>query len=106
MTHVMKEFDENEAVRMMKEALPADESIKYSDDEMLNLIDIIWDYYEQNGLLDVDLSDDDDDEVVISELVDYAKRMLKKDRNATLNPEMVELLVEAELAYEDSLLND
>lgn len=100
----MKEFDENEAIRLMKNALPIEESGKYSDDEILNLIDIIWDYYEQNGLLDVDLSDEDD-ELSISELVDYAKRMLKKDRNAKLNPDVVEPLVEAELAYEESLLN-
>ncbi len=102
----MKEFDENDAILAMRNAIPQAESEKFDDDEFLNLIDIIWDFYEQNGLLDIDLDDDDpdDDESMISDLVDYAVRMLKKDRNATLDIALVETLVKAEIDYEDSLL--
>lgn len=104
----MKEFDENDAILAMRKAIPQAESEKFDDDEFLNLIDIIWDFYEQNGLLDIDLDDDDpdDDESMISDLVDYAVRMLKKDRNATLDIALVEPLVKAEIDYEDSLLVD
>lgn len=105
----MEEFDENKAIAHMRNAIAESESQKYSDDELLNLIDIIWDFYEQNGLLDVDLNDDeedDDPEAMISDLVDYAKRMIKKDRRATLDLELIEPLVKAEIEYEDSLLGD
>ena len=105
----MEEFDENKAIAHMRKAIVESESQKYSDDELLNLIDIIWDFYEQNGLLDVDLNDDeedDDPEAMISDLVDYAKRMIKKDRRATLDLELIEPLVKAEIEYEDSLLGD
>jgi hypothetical protein len=103
----MKEFDENEAVACMRNSLPECDQAKYDDDQLINLIDIIWDFYEQNGLLDIDLDDEDsDDENIIPDLVDYAQRMLKKDKNATIQPDHVQLLVEAEIRYEDSILED
>lgn len=103
----MKEYDENEAIKAMRKALPADRSESYNDDELLNLIDIIWDYYEQNGLLDIDFADDDPDddpEALIRDITDYAVRMIRKDKKATLATEYIEPLIRAEIDYEDSLL--
>ena len=91
----------------MRKALPADLSESYNDDELLNLIDIIWDYYEQNGLLDIDFADDDPDddpEALIRDITDYAVRMIRKDKKATLATENIEPLIRAEIDYEDSLL--
>lgn len=104
----MKEFDENDAVEMMKAALPEEEKNRYDEDQLINLIDIIWDFYEQNGLLEIDMDDsgDDDDDAILEDLVDYATRMIKKDRNATIAAEHIPLLVEAEIRYEDSILED
>ncbi|MCM1293256.1 MAG: hypothetical protein NC230_06745 [Bacteroides sp.] len=102
----MKEFEESEAIAAMRVALPEDLRNTYSDDELFNLLDIVWDYYEQNGLLDVDLNDDDDDDddQMFVDLCDYARRMIRKDRKATLDPELIEQLVAAEIEYENSLL--
>lgn len=104
----MKEFDENEVVRRIRKDLPADANSTYSDDDLLNIVDMIWDYYEMNGLLDVDLSDDEDDTDVdiIPELNDYCIRMLKKDKGCMVKPEHIPSIVNAELEYEDSLEND
>lgn len=41
----IKEFDENEAIKAMRASLPEGRSQVYSDDDLLNLVDIIWDYY-------------------------------------------------------------
>lgn len=102
----MKEFDENEAIEFMRNSLPENARTIYDDDQLLNIIDIIWDYYEQNGMLDIDVDSDesDDEENMLSELIDYAQRMIKKDRNATIISEHIPSLVEAELKYEDSIL--
>ena len=100
----MKEFDENEVVMQIRKSLPA-ENASYSDDDLLNIVDMIWDYYEINGLLDVDCSDDDDDENIdiVSELIDYTKRMLKKDKGCKIDPSHLEAIIRAELDYEDML---
>lgn len=103
----MNEYDEIKAINAMRAALPADCANAYDDDELLNLVDMIWDYYEQNGLLDIDFDDDDSDSDtnLLQELVDYAKRMIKKDKGATLNTDHLPILIQAELDYEDSLAN-
>lgn len=101
----MKEFDEYEAIKVMREALPEETQSLYDDDQLLNLIDIIWDFYEQNGMLDIDLEDDSADDDMLTELIDYAQRMIKKDRRATISLEHIPALVEAEIRYEDSILD-
>lgn len=101
----MKEFDENEAVQAMRDVLDSDTNLKYSDDELLNLVDIIWDFYEQNGLLDIDLDNESDDDDILPDLIDYAQRMIRKDRMAVISPDDVPALVNAEIAYEDSLID-
>lgn len=92
-----KEFDEDEAVRFMQDN--ANTSMRYGEEQMLNIIDIVWDYYEDNGLLDID----SDEELDIEDLVDTAKRLIAKDKKSGIKPEDIEPLVMAELAYEESL---
>lgn len=108
-TNDMKMYDENEAVAYMRKAIENSGSTGiYDDDELLNLVDIIWDFYEQNGLLDIDADDDadDDNDSLLPDLLDYANRMIKKDKSAKLDPADIEPLVKAEIEYEDSLLAD
>ena len=96
------EFDESEAIKYMRLHVGEDLSTKYDDDELLNLIDIVYDYYESNGLLELDLSDDDD-ELYVEDLMEYISRMLRKDKRAQLSVEDARPLLEAYLEYEESL---
>lgn len=97
------EFDENDAIRYIRDHIDPQTAARYDDDEMLNLIDIVYDYYEANGMLDIDLDDDDDDELDVDDLMDYVGRMLHKDRASKLTPDDARPMVEAYLDYEDSL---
>lgn len=98
------EFDENIAIKALRDALPEERRNLYDDDELLNIIDMIWDYYEENGMLEIDLDDEDeDDEDIHSDLCDYVVRMLRKDKGAKVMPEDVPALVAAELEYENSI---
>lgn len=100
----MKEFDENELIKYIRAALLQTTDAKYSDDDLLNIVDMIWDYYELNGLLDVD-DDSDDDEItdIVAELKDYTTRMLRKDKACKVDEADLETIIMAELAYEDML---
>ena len=86
----------------MRRHVGEDLSTKYDDDELLNLIDIVYDYYESNELLELDLSDDDD-ELDVEDLMEYISRMLRKDKRAQLSVEDARPLLEAYLEYEESL---
>lgn len=102
----MEEFDEIKAVKSINEALINAGRKAYEDDEILNVIDMIWDYYEENGLLDIDDDIDDEDEDIAADLCDYIVRMLRKDKDASIAPEDIPTIVDAELAYEESLIDD
>lgn len=97
------EFDELAAVSFINSRLEEAGRQTYPDDELLNVIDMIWDYYEENGLLEIDMADDDPDDVE-PEVIDYVSRMLRKDREAAVRPEDIPLIVRAEMDYEDSVI--
>lgn len=98
-------YDENDAVKFINNALKEKGRQEYSEDEILNIIDMIWDYYEENGLLEIDDNfEADEDEDISSELCFYISRMLKKDRQAKIIAEDIPTIVDAEIAYEDSVL--
>lgn len=95
------EYDEQKAVEFIRTKLPASSSQEYDDDEILNVVDMIWDYYDENGFLDLDLDDDGPDELDINDLLSYVKKMIAKDRNSPLSIKDAEIIVKAELDYED-----
>lgn len=98
----MKEFDEKEAINAMRVVLSDESSVLYDDDELLNVIDIIWDWYDDQGLLDIDTEADDED-INTDALIKHVSKMLAKDSDSPIRREDVEPLVMAELRYEQSL---
>lgn len=99
----MKDYDEQAAIDFIRTKLPANSREEYDDDEILNVIDIIWDYYEENGFLDLDLDDDGPDELSEDDLLAYVKKLIAKDPESPLSVHDVEMIVKAELDYEDSI---
>lgn len=98
----MNEFNETDAVASMRKALSEESSLLYNDDELLNVIDIIWDWYEDEGLLDID-SEADDEDINTEVLIKHVGKMLAKDSDSPIKSADVEPLVMAELRYEQSL---
>lgn len=98
------EFDEQKAVEHINRRLTEAGRTAYPEDEVLNVVDMIWDFYEENGLLDVDAADDDIDEDIEPDMIDYVTRMLRKDKSAVIDAADVPLMVRAEVEYEDSVL--
>lgn len=96
------EFDENKAVQLINKALVDNGRKPYSEDEILNIIDMIWDFYEENGLLEID-DTDDDDTPTLDEILEYVTRMLRKDRLAKVDSQDLPIIINAELDYEESL---
>jgi len=54
-------YDDDEAVKFIQNYLPQELKEKFSDDDIIYVIDLIYEYYESKGVFD---SDDDDDELV------------------------------------------
>ena len=96
-------FDEDDAVKFIREELPQEVSQKYDDDEILCIIDIIWDYYEKKGLLSLNLAETDEEVLDVDDLIKFVKKEVKNDQDLLMDPKDVELIVKAELDYEESL---
>jgi hypothetical protein len=96
------EFDEKKVTKEMRNSVSDDSSKLYDDDELLNVVDIIWDWYDEQGLLDID-SEADDEEINVDALIKYVRKMLAKDKASPIKQEDIEPLVMAELRYEQSL---
>lgn len=98
----MQEFDEDKAIAAMSAMLDPG---RRDADAVCEVLDIIFDYYEENGLLDIDLDDESDDEPETEAIVAYASRHLAK-RPAAIDftDEELAAMVRAEVAYEESLL--
>lgn len=98
------EFDEQSAIKYIRQQLPEEWRNRYDDDQILNVIDIIWDFYEDNGMLDIDAAfDDNAADPSVEDIVAHAIKLLRKDKGNEIASEHVAPIVEAELAYEESL---
>ena len=92
------EYDENDAIEFIVKKI----GIEVEEDEILNIIDIIWDYYEDNGMLDISMENDDDDSDITT-LITHVVKTVSKDKSSKLDKDVIAQIVEAELAYEESL---
>lgn len=100
------EFDENKCTAFINSRLKALGRTTYDPDELLNIVDMIFDYYESRGLLDIDDDSDEEDPqrpALDADVAAYVRTMLKRDKLAAVKPEDVEAIVVAELDYEESL---
>lgn len=101
----MTTFDEDEAIKFIRATLPEDKSKQISDDQILYVIDCIWDWYEKNGYLDINADVTDEEELDIDSLTAYVVKELRRARELSVPSEDVEAIVKGELQYEESIEN-
>lgn len=94
-------YDEEEALTFIVNAL-GEESELTTHDRIYYVINLIWDYYQENGLLDIDMADDEPDNIDLVQIADYIRR---RNRKSHVLPENfpIKNTVKAELDYENSL---
>ncbi len=96
------EYDEKAAIEYIRTKLSAESNNEYNDDEILNVIDMIWDYYEDNGFCSMNF-DEGPDELDTEDLLKHVKKLVAKDSMSPLKFDDVEAIVYAELEFEDML---
>lgn len=97
------EYDEDLAIRFIRNAVGEQVSDQYSDDEILYIIDIIWDYYEKKGFLKLNDKKTENELLEDDILTAYVKKEIAQDGEIIMDPEDVGKIVKAELEYEESL---
>ncbi|MDR1602297.1 MAG: hypothetical protein LBS42_07715 [Tannerella sp.] len=97
--------DDDEAVRFIRNCLPQEMKENVSDDDILYIIDVIYDFYDVSGFLDEDGEEDDDATVEIDEdlLIQYVEKSARKDGVRHFALDEIALIVQGELAYCESI---
>ena len=95
------EYDDEAAIISIQKKLPKELNI--SDDEIQYVLDVIYDFYESKGLLNEDT--DEEVEIVEEELLHYILKAVRKDEMDAekLSEENVQLILDAEYEYSESL---
>lgn len=96
-------YDEEKAVEFIRNFLPEEKKDQYTNDEILFVIDCIWDYYEANGLLDLSNIDDGDEEIDMDNITNYVKKAIEKDCEISIESTDIKLIIQGELAYEETI---
>ena len=97
-------YDEDDAIEFIQSCMPGNMSEQLRDDDIIYLIDLIYEYYEEKGYL----NDDAEEEIELDEddLVNFVFKQAKSDNIENLTVEMVEVIIDGELSYCESLEDD
>lgn len=96
-------FDENDAVEFIRNYIPANIKNKYSDNDILLLMDTMYDFYESEDDDDIFEDEISDNEAYINRIVNYVKKSMRKDPDNNIEMDDVKHLVMGEIEYENTL---
>ncbi len=96
-------YEEDDAIRVIRETLSKEINDKFADDDIMEVVDSIWDYYEDNGLLSLDDINDEDDEIDINAMAKEIFKTLHKNGPKGITIEDISLIIKGEQAYEEGL---
>ena len=97
------EYDEDEAVRFIQNYLPQELKDHFSDNDINYVIDVMYDFYDEKGLLDDETSGDETIDLDEDELIAYVLNSIKKDKLIKLSEEEITFIVQGELQYCESI---
>jgi len=94
------EYDEDAAILFIRNQLPQEMKEKFSDDDLTYIIDLIYEFYDSKGFL----SDEEKSvEIDLDELTAFVVKNAKKDKVGNFSDDEVQFIVDAEIAYCETL---
>ncbi|MEA4839960.1 MAG: hypothetical protein VB110_03015 [Bacteroidales bacterium] len=94
------DYDDDEAIKFIRNQLPQELKDKFSDDDLNYLIDLIYEFYEEKGYLTEEETEVDID---LDELTAYVIKNAQKDKVGYYTEDEIQFVVDGEIAYCDSL---
>ena len=93
-------YDEDDAVKFILKLVPDELKAKIDDDVINYVLDVVYDYYDENGLLDEDAVDETS--IDEEEMLKFVVKAAKKDK-IDLNEDDIQLVLDGEYEYGKSL---
>ena len=97
-------YDEDNATEFIQSCMPDRFKGLLSNDDIIYLVDLIYEYYESKGYL----SDDAEEEIEVDEedLINYVLKNAKSAKIKGLSSDVIEAVIDGELSYCESLEED
>ena len=93
-------YDDDEAVAFIRNYLPQELKEKFSDDDIIYIIDLIYEFIESKGFVEEDDAVVEFDE---DELIGFVMQNAQKDEVGKFTTEEITFIVQGELEYCDSI---
>ncbi|HLP05870.1 MAG TPA: hypothetical protein VK152_10615 [Paludibacter sp.] len=93
-------YDEDDAVKFILDSLPAESKGRINDEKVEYVLDVVYDYYDENGLIDEDSTEEAS--IDEEEMLKYILKNSKKD-GIDLSEEDIQLVLDGEYEYGKSL---
>jgi hypothetical protein len=93
-------YDEDASVRFIQNYLPQELKNRFTDDDIIYILDLVDEFYDQKG--DVEPTDDDYEQYE-QEIIDFIINNAAKDKVGEYTDEEIEWILDAELEYCESL---
>ncbi|MBR1809756.1 MAG: hypothetical protein IJ776_10280 [Paludibacteraceae bacterium] len=91
-------FDESEAIRFILDFIPEEDKQNLTDDDVQYVLDVIYDYYESEGLIEDDTETADEASIDEEKMFEFVKKAVKKDK-MNISDEQIQLILEGEFEY-------
>lgn len=93
-------YDEDDAVKFILKLIPAELKDKINEDAINYVLDVVYDYYDENGLLDEEAIDETD--IDEEEMLQFVVKAARKDK-MDLDEDDIQLVLDGEYEYGKSL---
>lgn len=93
-------YDEDDAVKFIQNLIPAELKDKINEDTINYVLDAVYDYYEDKGLLNEEAVDETS--IDEEEMLQYVIKAAKKDK-INMNEDDIQLVLDGEYEYGKSL---
>lgn len=94
----MDEVENRQEIAFIRSVLPSDLKEKYSDDQLLFMIDAIGTYFYTSGILE---SDADEVDVDMEEIAQFVCREAEDEDEGPFDPQEVFFVVQADLDFQE-----
>jgi len=93
-------YDEDEAVKFILDSIPAESKERIDNDKIEYVLDVVYDFYDENGLIDEDSTEEAS--IDEEEMFKFILKCSKKDK-MKLSEDDIQLILDGEYEYGKSL---
>lgn len=93
-------YDEDEAVKFILDFIPAEAKTRITDETIEYMLDVVYEYYDENGLIDEDSTEEAS--IDEEEMFKFIQKCAKKDK-IKLEDEDIRIILDGEYEYGKSL---